>query len=190
MFVFNVPQLRYSTAISSAGVRGRGRQNPSAAPTRRHRRSRRPSRQRSCECAADAARNAFRNSTPLKLFRFASIATFFNFAPAPQRSRSPGDLNPAETRVRQAKDHAPKTAIAHQQIRAAAQITKRGGPAHAQNSPPRPNPLPTPVRHTGPPGRQRAAWCASPAVRYGGSTVSRETRTGQFAGNINLGGCG
>src|SRR5271169_1285721 len=30
-----------------------------------------------------------RNSTPLKLFRFASTETFFNFTPAPQCNRSP-----------------------------------------------------------------------------------------------------
>ena len=66
-----------------------------------------------------------RNSTPLKLFRFASTETFFNFAPAPQCNLLADNFNFAEMRLRQANHHAAKSAVAHEQIRAATENEKR-----------------------------------------------------------------
>ena len=74
-----------------------------------------------------------RNSTPLKLFRLASTETFFNFVPAPQMQTFARDLNPAEMRLRQTNHHAAKTAVAHEQIRAATENKELGTSRSPQN---------------------------------------------------------
>ena len=62
-----------------------------------------------------------RNSSPARPLRLASTATVFEFRARPAVKALARHFDPAELRLRQRYDDAAKTAVPHQQVRAASQ---------------------------------------------------------------------